>query len=155
MWKCPYIDSVSVVCLWKGYSWYACQSCFSSMCAGHYLLKKRCDCYCGVQSLDQMLDGASSLLHGCHSPVGGGICSPVVGLQALIVGFDKCVPISACSIPKEVSTEASEVHVVRGNLCIAHAGIHGSSISSPKLCPLLCCVHPIPSARLRTGARAL
>ena len=34
-----------------------------------------------------MLDGASSLLCGCHSPVGGRVCSsPVVGLEAIRLG---------------------------------------------------------------------
>ena len=40
-----------------------------------------------------MLNGASSLLYGCHSPVGGRICSLVVGLEA---------PISVCELWFEV-----------------------------------------------------
>lgn len=30
--------------------------------------------------------GVSSLLHGCHSPVGGRACSPLIGIEALRSG---------------------------------------------------------------------
>ena len=39
----------------------------------------------------QILDGASSLLHGCHSRFGGGVSSPIVGLEVLRVQFNKYV----------------------------------------------------------------
>ena len=37
---------------------------------------------CGDQSLQWILSRASSLLCGCHSPVGDRVCSPVVGVEA-------------------------------------------------------------------------
>ena len=52
------------------------------MCAGCYPLDRGCDWYCGDHSLHQMLNGASSLLCGCHIPVGGRVCSPAVGVEA-------------------------------------------------------------------------
>ena len=44
-----------------------------------------------------VLDRASSLLCGCHSPVRGGVCSPVLGLEALRSRFYKALlPLNAC-----------------------------------------------------------
>ena len=64
-----------------------------------------------------MSGGATSLLNGCHSPVGGRVCSAVIGVESLRVRFDKApLPLSACSFPKEVSTEASEARVVINKL---------------------------------------
>ena len=79
------------------------------------------------------------------------VCSPVVGVEALSVGFNKALlSLSACSVPKEVSAEASEARVVTVNLCTSHASMVLPR-SSPKLCPFLHCVRPGPSARLVLG----
>ena len=56
------------------------------MCADHYPLGRGCNLCCGDQSLHWILVGASSLLFGCHSPVRGRVCSPVVGIEALRSG---------------------------------------------------------------------
>ena len=61
-----------------------------------------------------MSDETSSLLHGCHSPVVGRLCSPVDRVDALRVRFHKApLPLSVCSVPKEVIAESSEDHVVK------------------------------------------
>ena len=93
-------------------------------CAGCYYLDTGCDWCGGVQGLHWMLGGVSSLFHGCHSFVGFGVCSPVVGLEALVVRFNK-VPLhlGACSVPKDVSIEACEACVVTVNLCAVHASV--------------------------------
>ena len=84
-----------------------------------------------------MLGGSSSLLCGCHSPVEGEVCSLVVGVEALRVRFDKTLlPLSVCSVPKEVSSEASEAGVVTADLCTAYVCIHGSAQKQPKVMPL-------------------
>ena len=55
-------------------------------------------------------------------PVGVRASSPVVGVEALRVGFDEAPsPLSACPVPKEVTAEAGEAQVVTANLCISHA----------------------------------
>lgn len=54
----------------------------SSVCAGRYPIDRGCDCCCGDQSLHWTLSRASALLCGCHSHVGGQVCSPVVGTDA-------------------------------------------------------------------------
>lgn len=57
------------------------------------VLEKECDWYpgSGIQSLYQILDGDSSLLHGCYSHFGGGVSFPIVGLEGLRVQFNKYV----------------------------------------------------------------
>lgn len=82
-----------------------------------------------------MLDtGASSLLCGCHHPVRGGVCPPVVGVENLRVGFDQApLPLSVCPAPKEVTTEASEACVVTEDLCIVCVAICVSTQKQPKV----------------------
>ena len=41
------------------------------------------------QNLNWIMEGVSSLLHGCHSPVDGDISSPVFRVEALRVRFTK------------------------------------------------------------------
>lgn len=58
------------------------------------------------------------MFHGCHSPDSGRVCSPVVEVETLRVRFNKGpLCLSVCSVPKEVSAEASDAHVVTVNLC--------------------------------------
>ena len=84
-----------------------------------------------------MLGGASSLLHDCHSPVGGRGCSPVAGVEALRVRFSKApLPLSMYFVLNKVSTEASEAHVVTAHLCAAGTGIRGSAEKQPKVMSL-------------------
>ena len=106
-------------------------------CAGHYPLDRGCDCCCGDWSLHWMLGRASPFLCGCHNPVGGRVCSPFVGVEALRVGFNKVLlPLSVCPLTKEVSAEASETCVVTANLRATHAGICGSAQKQPKFAGL-------------------
>ena len=103
-----------------------------------------------------MLGGATSWLRGCHSPVGSWVSSPVVGAEALRVGFDKAsLPLSECSVSKELSAEASEAKVVTVNLCTTHTGICGSVQKQPNIASLSLCVHPRPNARLVLGTEML
>ena len=52
-----------------------------------------------VESRACMLGRASSLLSGCHSPVRDRICSTVVKVNILRVGFDKAFsPLSTCPV---------------------------------------------------------
>ena len=72
---------VSPLPTWVQYFW--CKDCFwcgclpllSSECAGHYLLDREYVCCGGDNSIYWMLDGASSLLWGCHDPIGGRVYS--------------------------------------------------------------------------------
>ena len=81
-----------------------------------------------------MLGRASSVLCGCHSAVRSGVCSPVVGVEALRVRFHKApLPLSACSVPKEVITEASEACVVTENLDACTGGACGFAQKQPKV----------------------
>ena len=60
-----------------------------------------------------MLGRFSSLLHGCHNPLRGRVCSLAAGVEALRVWFGKIpLPLSVSSVPKEVSAEVSEAHVI-------------------------------------------
>lgn len=53
----------------------------------------------------------SSLLCDGYHPFRGGVCSPVVGVEALRVEIIQTLfPLSACCPPKEGSSEASEAH---------------------------------------------
>ena len=61
---------------------YGCLTHLFSLCAGHYPLDRGCEWCCGDQSLHQMLSRTSSLLCGCHCPVGGRVCSRGVGVEA-------------------------------------------------------------------------
>ena len=70
------------------------------------------------------------MFHDCHSP--GRVCAPVVEVEALRVRFNKG-PLSVCSVPREVSAEASDAHVVIVNLCSTCAGIHSSAQKQPKV----------------------
>ena len=60
---------------------YGCLPHLSSMCAGYSPLDRGC-CCCDDQSLHWLLSGDSSLLCGCHSPVGSRVSSTVVGIDA-------------------------------------------------------------------------
>ena len=69
--------------------------------------------YCSVQSLYWMLGGASSLFPGCHSPVGGWGLLPIFWRRSPECGSNKALlPLGVCSVPEEVSAEASEARVV-------------------------------------------
>ena len=84
-----------------------------------------------------MFGRASSSLHGYHSPVGGGLCSPVTGVEALRIGFNSALlPLMSHFVPKEVSAEASEVPVVTANLFTTCAEVHGSDQKQPKVTSL-------------------
>ena len=61
MWKCPYVHCMNPVFLVRELFLYGYQPCFSSECAGCYLLDSGCDWCCGVQSLHWMLDGQGLL----------------------------------------------------------------------------------------------
>ena len=43
------------------------------------------------------------------------------------------LPLSACSVPKEVSTEAREAHVVTATYPLPRADIYGSVQNQPKV----------------------
>ena len=84
-----------------------------------------------------MLTRASSLLHGCHSPVRDRVSSPVIGREVLRVAFDQSpLPFCACPAPVEVTAEASESHVGTANLFTACTGIHSSAQKQPKVVSL-------------------
>lgn len=100
-------------------------------------LIRGCDWCQGVQSQHWMLRGASSLLCGFHSPIGAGVFSPVAGVEFLRVGFDRALlPLKVCSVPRELSFETVEAHVITENLSTTHTGIHGSAQKQPKVAPL-------------------
>lgn len=108
------------------------QPCLSSECADHHLLDGICDWYCVIQNPKWMLSRVPSLLHGCHNPVRGRICSPAVGIKNLTVWFDKVpLPFSACSVPKEKTAEAIVACVVTMNLCMAYSEIWSSTQVPP------------------------
>ena len=93
------------------------------------------------------------MLHGCHSPVGGRFCFPVVRVYALRVRFDKApLPLSVCSVPKEVIAEASEDQVVKGTYVPPVQASMVLPRKRPRSRPFLCCVCPRPGARLVLGA---
>ena len=142
MWEHSCVDCVSSVFWSKGCFWYGCQPYLSSEWAGCYPLDSGYDWFCCVQSPHCWLGGASSLLCGCHSPFGGGVCSPVFGVEALRVRFNKApLPLSVCLIPKEVTAAArwlqqgdscSKACVVMASLCASCAGIQGSAQKKSK-----------------------
>ena len=72
----------------------------SSECHGYYTLSGGCDWCCGVQSLHWMLGGASSLLHGCHAPVGGEIRSSVAGVEDVSLKFNNTTALECMLYPK-------------------------------------------------------
>ena len=77
------------------------------------------------------------MLCGCHSPVGGRVCSPVVGVAALRVGFNQALlPLSGCPAPGEVINEARESRVVTEDLHTTCVDVHGSAQKQPKVAPL-------------------
>ena len=91
-----------------------------------------------VESRACMLGRASSLLSGCHSPVRDRLCSTVVKVNILRVGFDKALlPVSVCfGVHQEMNAGAGGGCGVTGNLCITHAGIQGAAENQPKIVPL-------------------
>ena len=52
------------------------------MSVGHYPLIGDVISIEGTRAYNWMLSGVSSLFYGCHSPVWGSICSPLVGVEA-------------------------------------------------------------------------
>ena len=56
---------------------------------------------------------AYALPHGCHSPVIGGVCSPIVGVETRRVGFNKGSLVLKCVLClQEGQAEARDAHVV-------------------------------------------
>lgn len=47
-----------------------------------------------------MLGGASSLLHGCHAPVGGEIRSSVAGVEDVSLKFNNTTALECMLYPK-------------------------------------------------------
>ena len=80
--------------------------------------------------------------------------SPCQGETPLFkVWFNKApLPISVCSVLKEVIAEASEAHLVTVNLCTGHTGAVVLPQSCQKSPFFLYCVCSRPSARLLLGA---
>lgn len=73
------LQSMRVSYFWcKGCCQYGCLPCLSSMYAGCYPLDRGSYCFCGDQSLHWKLSGAS-LLCACHSLVGTGSASQLLG----------------------------------------------------------------------------
>ena len=74
------------------------------------------------------------MFHGCHSLVRGWVCSPVVGVETLRFRLNKTqLPLGVCSVPKDVSTEASEAHVGTVNICATCAGVCSFAQKQPKV----------------------
>ena len=66
-----------------------------------------------------------------------GVCSPVVGVEALRAGFYQApLLLSVCPAPKEVIAEESEACVVTEDLCDACVGFHSPTQKQPKLVSL-------------------
>ena len=78
-----------------------------------------------------------------HCPVRGGICSPIIGLEALMVRFNHApLPLSVCPGPKEVIAEASEARVFTEDLCATCVYMCGSAQKQPKVMSFsLCMTH--------------
>ena len=86
---------------------------------------------CGDQSLHWMLGGASSLLCGCHSPVGSRVCSPVVGVEA---------PRSSSKLQCEVG-RTGMLSLGKGSLCIFLQELSTRTCNSV-MSPATRCVRP-------------
>lgn len=87
---------------------------------------RHCVCCWSKQSLHWA--EASSLLCGCHSLVTVGVCSPVVGVEALRVGFDQTpLPLNVSPALKGVIVEENEAHVITKTLCVTCVGVHSST----------------------------
>ena len=85
-------------------------------------------------------------------PIRGGVCSSVVGVEAMRVRFNQALlPLSVCPAPKEVVAEAGEARVLTEHLCTTCVSIHDSLRSSPRSRPFLHFVRPRSSARLWCG----
>ena len=88
-------------------------------------------------------------LHGCHHPVRGGVCSPVVGGEALRVGLDQALlPLGVGLALKEVIAETTEALAITANYLPPVQVFMVLLISSPHSFPFLCCVRPRSSSRL-------
>lgn len=75
----------------------------------------------------------SSLLCDGYHPFRGGVCSPVVGVEALRVEIIQTLfPLSACCPPKEGSSEASEASVVIKVQCPTCLDVSSSAQRQPK-----------------------
>ena len=104
-----------------------CLPCLSLGCAGCHPLDRGCDWCCSDHSLHWMLGRASSLLCGCHSPIGGRVCTPVVGEEA----------------PRSSSKLWCEV-VRTGALLLGKGPLHiPPQDLSTGMCTLLYCLSPI------------
>ena len=131
----------------EGCFWHGCQPCVSSECGGHYPLDRGCDLHCGALSLFWMWGGASSLPCGCHHPLQGWVCSPVVTVEAprsSSIRFH-CPWVHVLPQRKWLLNQVRPVWSQRTYACTAWVGIcsqaaHGR-VSS-------CFVHPRCSARL-------
>ena len=64
----------------------------------------------------------------CHCLIGSRICSPVVGVEALRVGFDQTpLPLNVSPALKGVIVEENEAHVITKTLCVTCVGVHSST----------------------------
>lgn len=88
---CEHPSGSSPAFLVRGLLWVWVPARLSSACAGCRPLGGGCAWCRGDQSLHWMCGRASSLLGDCHSPVGGRVCPPVVG-----VGASRCSSQSWC-----------------------------------------------------------
>lgn len=130
--KCPCVDGVSLVFLVRRLAlvWVPALS-FLGVCQP-LPTGWACDWCCSVQSQHRKW-AEPPLLCGCHCPVRGGVCSPVVEVKALRIRFSQApLPLRACPTPKEVTTDASEACVVIVNLCATCAGVCSSAQKQPK-----------------------
>ena len=75
MWECPCVGSMSLGGLFL--VWMSVMT-FLSV----WWLGRGYDWHCSDQRLHWMLNGASSLLFGCHSPFRDRVCSLIVGVEA-------------------------------------------------------------------------
>ena len=115
-------------------------------CAGHRPLVKGCG-WCTLGDRD------SSLLSGCHHPVRGGVCSPVVGIEVWCSGLIRPHRPWGHALPRrrwlpKWGLSGPSGPVFPGSTQAPVVALRSSSGSHP----FLCCLHPRSSARLWCGA---
>ena len=101
-----------------------------------------------------MWDGLFPLIRGCHSPVGVRVFSPVVGVEAPRVGLIKlhCHWVHALSLRKWQLKQVKHMQIQWTYV----PSMRASTVpprSNTRSHPILLCVHPKPTARLRLGMR--
>ena len=140
-WEHFYVDCVCQMSLVWGI-WCGCLPSLSSGCADFYHLCSSCGWCWQIYSLFWVWGRTSSLLSGSlQLPCQGGVCSQVVGAEALRVGLKLALfPLSVCFsfshteafTAKEESAEISGACVLIESSCAACEGVWGFAQTQPK-----------------------